>query len=198
MLLFHRPLQKVCFRRKLFLRACFPHPAIDRAIFPVCHCVFAVRLIGKNLVIGNCVRRRPHYLACKHPHEIRMPAKYKFLLMVNVQNIELALSSRHALAPSAQKSSHHRRAKRIEHKSNARASRNFEFHCIPAYNSNWRNSQSACLPASNISSRNPRQLWVQLYPNYFAERELRRQQKSSAHARSQIDKSKLINRARRF
>ena len=132
-------------------------------------------------------------LAVKKPLESRLAPEHVFLLVVDVQNIQLPRAFGKCPAPCAQKAAQHRRAKGIEEKNNAGSGRERKFQSVAAKHAHGHARATGGTPKGKIPACNARQRGMQLHANDGAKGIIGGEQHGAAHAGAEIDEGVFVD-----
>ncbi len=175
---------------------CPSHPPPDRAVLIGSRCVFAIRLAVQNLLVGNRILSRPFYVPQKQPYKSCLLFYYSLLLTIHVKQVQFPQARGEALAERSQQPPHHRRAKGIEQKYNARTLRQGKLHRIRAHHPHVRLRSSGLAPNRHVLPCRPHQRRIKFHSQHLAKRRLRGQQHRTPHPCPKVDKSSLLHRCR--
>ena len=169
-------------------------PPPDGAVFEVCRHVFGAPLVGHDPVIGDGVGTRAPHLALEDAREARGQTDGAFLLVVDVEQIEMARGTIHPRGQSAQQPTHDGLTERVEEKEEARTQRKCKFRHVRADEARWRLCPTGVTPRGDVLASDPRKPRIQFDSNNPAKRKLGREQYRAPHPGADIYKGEVLNR----
>jgi hypothetical protein len=146
-------------------------------------------LIGEDGVVCDRVGAGAGDLAKKKAVETAVAFKLAFLLVIDVEEINLAAPIRQILGDAYEQTAQDRCAKRIEKEEQTWASRQGKLNRISATDLCWRVYPAQCSPTTEIATGNANKRRMDLHPHNSMKGHFGSQQDGASHACADVDKS---------
>ena len=169
-------------------------PPVDRAVFPSGCGVFAARLASQNSPVGDDIGVRSSHLTVKEPLEVRLAPQYTFLLVVDIQNIQLARALGKSLAPATQQTAQHGRSERVEKERDAMPGGQGKLGSIAANHAHGSHRTPSLAPQGHVLAPDARKCGMKFNPYRGAEAVFGGEKHGAPHARAKIDEGVFVQR----
>lgn len=176
-----------------WLLAVLSNPSVDGAILPSGRSIFCAGLTLEDGAIGDGIRMRAPDGAVKKPLEFRLASEHAFLLVVDIQDVQLCRAFGAGQSPGAHETAQHRGAKGIEEKNQAGAGRERKLQGVAAKHAHGDAGAPGSAPMGKIPARDARQRGMQLHAEHGAKGMLGCEQHGAAHAGAKIDKRVFVD-----
>ncbi len=156
--------------------------------------ILPLRLTQQDPSIRRGILARSENAPAPQPRKTGLRLDHGFLLVVHIQNVNLARPPGECARHCPQKPPHHHRAKWIEEKQHRGPRRPLELKYVSMDNAHWARRPSMPPPQGQVALRNPHQRRVQLHPQNTLKTKLRPQQHRASHPRAHIDERRVRQR----
>jgi len=168
-------------------------PAPDGAVFVIRGGVFAIGLICEDGMVGDGVGAGAGDLAEEEAAETAMVFKLGFLLVVGVEEIEMAGAVLKVLGNVLEQAAQDGFAKGVEKEEQARAGGERKVDRIAAMDPRGRMDSVERAPMLQIAARDAGQSRIQLYARHSMERHLGGEQDGTSHACTDINECEVAD-----